>query len=134
MPLLLEPTITLIADMNFPHTLRDTLELAERTGLGVCVDVQHCWSERDLRATIRHAGALAGLVQISDWVPGNYHHFRAVPGDGAIPLERILGWILETGYEGFFDLEVYPEPGVPETETISRAIERGGALLERLGI
>ncbi len=25
---------------------------------------------------------------------------RAVPGDGAIPLERILGWLLEAGYLG----------------------------------
>ena len=31
---------------------------------------------------------------------------RAVPGDGAIPLERILGWALDAGYAGAFDLEL----------------------------
>jgi sugar phosphate isomerase/epimerase len=131
--LLTEPTISLVADLSVLHTLADTVELCERTGLGVCLDVQHCWHERDLRGAIRRAAPHLGLVQLSDWIPGNRHHFRAVPGDGAIPLERILGWILEEGYDGLVDLELYPEPGVPEPETIERAIERATMLLERLG-
>ena len=34
-------------------------------------------------------------------VPG-----RAVPGDGAVPLERLIGDLLDAGYEGRFDVEV----------------------------
>jgi sugar phosphate isomerase/epimerase len=132
--LLIEPTNPLFAHISILHTLRDTVDLAERSGVGVCIDVQHCWSERGLRDAIRAAAPLTGLVQFSDWIPGRRDHWRAVPGDGAIPLERILGWILENGYDGLFDLEVYPEPGVPTVETIARAIEQGGALLTRLGI
>jgi sugar phosphate isomerase/epimerase len=132
-PLLIEPTITLYADMSMLHTLEDTVELSDRAGIGVCVDVQHCWTDRRLRESIRRADGKIGLVQLSDWVPGNRHHFRAVPGDGAIPLERIVGWILETGYDGFFDLELSNEPGVDEVETIARALDRAGNLLERVG-
>jgi sugar phosphate isomerase/epimerase len=130
---LIEPTITLLADISMLHTLSDTVDLAERAGIGVCVDIQHCWTERGLHDAIVRGSDLIGLVQLSDWVPGNRHHYRAVPGDGAIPLERIVGWILETGYDGYFDLEIYPEPDVPETETMARAVDRAGALLDRVG-
>jgi sugar phosphate isomerase/epimerase len=132
--LLIEPTISLVADMSILNTLRDTVELAERADIGVCIDVQHCWTERGLRDAIQRAAPRTGLVQISDWILGNRQHFRAVPGDGAIPLERILGWILETGYTGLFDLEITPEPGIPAAETVARALERAGTLLERLGV
>jgi sugar phosphate isomerase/epimerase len=130
---LIEPTIPLFAHISILATLRDTVELAGRAGIGICIDVQHCWAERGLRTTIERAVPAAGLVQLSDWVPGRLEHFRAVPGDGAIPLERIVGWILECGYGGPFDLEVSRDPSVPPTETIARAIERGSALLERVG-
>jgi sugar phosphate isomerase/epimerase len=131
--LLIEPTISLFADMSIVHTLADAADLAERAGIGVCLDIQHCWSERGLRAAIRRAAPRTGLVQLSDWVAGTRHHFRAVPGEGAIPLERIVGWILEDGYAGLFDLELDFGEGDAATETVSRAIAAAGALLERLG-
>jgi len=131
--LLVEPTISLIADLSILFTLADTVELAARTGLGVCIDVQHCWHERGLRPAIAAAAGTIGLVQLSDWLPGNRAHVRAVPGDGAIPLDRIVGWILETGYTGLFDLELYPEPDIREQDTIARGLERATALLDRLG-
>ena len=31
---------------------------------------------------------------------------RAVPGDGAIPVKRMIEWILQAGYRGAFDLEL----------------------------
>jgi sugar phosphate isomerase/epimerase len=133
LPLLIEPTNMLFADVGFLHTLRDTVEVAERTGLGVCLDVQHCFAERDLRASIRRAAGTLGLVQLSDWIPRRRTPFRAVPGDGAIPLERIAAATLEDGYAGLFDLELYPEPGVAPAETIRRAAERAGEMLVRLG-
>ena len=48
-----------------------------------------------------------GLIQVSDYIYGDQSpRARAVPGDGAIPLERILGWALDAGYHGAFDLEL----------------------------
>jgi sugar phosphate isomerase/epimerase len=133
-PLLIEPTNMLFAHVGFLHTLRDTVEVARDACLGVCLDVQHCWSERGLRETIRRASGSIGLVQLSDYIPGRSEPYRAVPGDGVIPLERIVAAVLEDGYAGFFDLELYGEPGVDEANTIARAADRVGALLDRLGV
>lgn len=132
-PLLIEPTNMLFANVGFVHTLRDAVDAAARAGLEVCVDLQHCWSERGLHETIRMAAPMIALVQLSDYIPGRRDPFRAVPGDGVIPLERIVRWILETGYEGVFDLELYGEPDVDPAETIARAILAGGELLDRAG-
>jgi sugar phosphate isomerase/epimerase len=132
--LLVEPTNYLWADISFLHTLRDTVDLAEMADVGVCIDVQHCWSERGLRETIRRAAPRVGLVQISDLIPDRHERFRAVPGDGALPLLRIMDWVLEAGYDGNFDLELSPEPGTDPRETVARAVERAGLLLRQLGV
>ncbi len=47
------------------------------------------------------------LVQVSDYVIGTLRTpDRAVPGDGDIPLARIIGQLLEAGYDGVFDIEL----------------------------
>lgn len=132
--LLIEPTNVLFADLSFVHSLRDTVDLAESAGIGVCVDVQHCWAERNLRQTIRRAGDRIGLVQLSDLVSGRHAPFRAVPGDGIIPLERIISWVLDTGYKGLFDLELTAEPDVDPAQTVAVSIDRVSAMFERLGV
>ncbi|WP_283635052.1 TIM barrel protein, partial [Mycolicibacterium poriferae] len=48
--LAIENASGLYADLHFAHTLSDTVELAERAGLGVCVDLFHCWTEAHLSA------------------------------------------------------------------------------------
>ena len=58
-----------------------------------------------------------------------------VPGDGAIPLERLLGELLEAGYTGVFDLElVGPRIESEGNRAASRrAAERISEILTRLG-
>ena len=47
------------------------------------------------------------LVQVSDFAVGTLSTpNRLVPGDGDIPLERILRQVVAAGYEGCFDLEL----------------------------
>jgi sugar phosphate isomerase/epimerase len=133
-PFLIEPTNMLFAHLGFVHTLRDTVDVARDPGLGVCLDVQHCWSERGLRETLRRASGSIGLVQLSDYLPGRLEPYRAVPGDGVIPLERTVEAVLDDGYMGLFDIELYEEPGVDPSETIARAADRVGAMLGRLGV
>ena len=131
--LMVETTEPMFADYHFLHTLRDTVDLCERAGLGVCLDVHGTWNERGLRETIERAGPRLGLVQLSDYVPGMRSMDRGIPGDGVMPLERILGWVLETGYEGRFDLELWGDSGMPDDEAILRGADHVGQLLERLG-
>jgi sugar phosphate isomerase/epimerase len=95
------------ADLHIAHSLRDTVTLAEMAGIGVCIDLFSCWTEADLGNTIRRAIPACGLVQVSDYVCGDRAlPARAVPGDGDMPLQRLLGWILDAGYQGVFDLEL----------------------------
>jgi sugar phosphate isomerase/epimerase len=134
----LEHTNSLRTDVSFVHTLRDDIDLARRLGTGVCLEVNACWAERDLERTIRDAtsdGTLQ-LVQVSDYRIGTTRTpDRLVPGDGDIPLVRILASILAAGYEGDFDLELIG-PAIEDegyNSAIPRAVERLSELLARLG-
>jgi sugar phosphate isomerase/epimerase len=95
------------ADIHIAHSLADAITLAEIAKIGVCIELAFCWAEADLEARIQRALPRCGLVQVSDYVLGDRAlPARAVPGDGAIPLERILGWLLRAGYSGPIELEL----------------------------
>jgi sugar phosphate isomerase/epimerase len=131
--LMVETTQPLFADYHFLHTLSDTVDVCEAAGLGVCLDVHGTWNERGLESTIKRAGPRLGLVQLSDYSHGMRSLDRGIPGDGVMPLEQILSWVLETGYAGRFDLELWGDSGLPDGEAILRAADHVGALLARLG-
>lgn len=134
--LLIEPATPLYADLHMAHTLGDVIELAESAEIGVCVDIFSCWTDRNLRALITRAMPRCHLVQVSDHVLGDRSFpCRAVPGDGVIPLEQIIGWILEAGYEGAFDLELIGPRIDAEGhyEAVARTCDRLGEMLIRLG-
>lgn len=94
-------------DIHITHTLADTILLAEMTGISVCIDLQPCFGEANLPQLFRRALPITELVQVSDYVLGDrVAPCRAVPGDGAVPLERLIGDLLDAGYQGLFDLEL----------------------------
>jgi sugar phosphate isomerase/epimerase len=129
--LALEHTNSLRADVGFVHTLRDAVDLARRVDIGVCMEVNACWGERGLGDTVRDGIDRLRLVQVSDYAIGTTTTpDRLVPGDGDIPLARILGQVLDAGYEGVFDLELVG-PRI-EAEGYASAINRSIAHLNRL--
>ncbi len=106
-PFAIEHTNPLRVDVGFVHTLRDAIDIARRLGTGVCMEINACWAERDLAATIRAGVDTLALVQVSDFAIGTLSTpNRLVPGDGDIPLARILDTVLRAGYAGCFDLEL----------------------------
>ncbi len=134
--LLVENASPFNADIHMAHTLSDAVTLAEFAGIGVCVDVHACWTEAGLADLIRRALPLVGLVQISDYVLGDRSApCRAVPGDGAIPLRRILGDVLDAGYQGVFDLELVGPRITAEGPRAAtrRAAEYLSTVLDELG-
>lgn len=122
-------------DLGFLYTLRDALDLARECGIAVCADLLWCRAERGLAHTLREGVNEIALVQVSDCAVGaTAMPCRLVPGDGAMPLERLLGQLLEAGYDGRFDLELLgPEI---DREGPGKALARGAdwlrAALERL--
>jgi len=135
-PFALEHTNSLRVDVGFVHSLRDMIDLARGLGCGVCMEVNACWAERGLGATIADGIDVIRLVQISDFAIGTLDTpNRLVPGDGDIPLERIIGQVLDAGYAGTFDLELIG-PRINEEGprvAVPRAVDNITALLEHLG-
>lgn len=105
--LAIETTSPLYADAHLAHTLRDTVALAEMAGVGVSIDLYACWTEAALKETIERAAPRCYFFQAADYVYGDRSlPSRAVPGDGAVPLRRVLDWLLSAGYDGPIDLEL----------------------------
>lgn len=128
----LEPTSHLYADVSIAHRLADTVALAERAGIGVGIDLFACWIDSDIECAIAAAAGRIALVQVSDQAAGDRAlPCRAVPGDGMIPLQRLLPTILDTGFAGFFDLEIIgPRMDPDRMAGLARAGVLVGALLE----
>ena len=135
-PFGLEHTNSLRVDIGFVHTLRDVVDLARRLDIGVCVELNACWAERGIGDTLREGVDTFRVVQVSDFAIGTLSTpNRLVPGDGDIPLERLLGQLLAAGYPGVFDLELIG-PRIDEegyAAASRRAVDAVGALLDGLG-
>jgi sugar phosphate isomerase/epimerase len=135
-PFAIEHTNSLRVDVGFVHTLKDAIDLARRFGVGVCMEINACWAERALQSTIREGIDRIRLVQVSDFKVGTVASSqRLVPGDGDVPLARILHAVLDAGYLGVFDLELIGDAIVAEgyDAAVPRAVDRLGSLLADLG-
>ena len=135
-PFAVEHTNSLRVDVGFVHSLHDVVDLSRRMGTGVCMEINACWAERGLAETIVDAMDVIRLVQVSDYAIGTLGTpDRLVPGDGDIPLTRILGQVLAAGYDGVFDLELIG-PRIEDEgyeSAVPRAVAALGSLLAGLG-
>lgn len=134
--LAIENASSLYADIHLAHTLRDTITLAEMSGLDICIDVFHCWAEGDVDELVAYALPRTRLIQLSDYVLGDRAlPGRAVPGDGTIPIESFVAQAVAGGYAGGFDLELIG-PRIDDEgrlESARRACAVVGAMLDKLG-
>jgi sugar phosphate isomerase/epimerase len=129
--LAIENTGWLRFEIGFATTLRDTVDLARSVDAGLCVEINNCWIERGLERTLAEAASRITVFQLSDYLEGtNNSPNRAVPGDGMIPLRRIVSQVLEAGYQGPFELEILG-PRIDE-EGVEAAILRGITALDDL--
>ena len=134
----IEPSLR--TDASFVNTMRDAIDVAARTGVALVADFGNCWMERDLREVLKRAGPHICLVQICDVqigglgkpTPGGRVHI----GEGELPLERLMQSVLDTGYEGYFDLEVLGPAIEAEgyAPALRRGVDRASALLADAGL
>ena len=73
----IEPSLR--TSVSFVNTLRDAIDVAERTGIGLVVDFGNMWMERDFREVLARAMPHIALIQICDVVIGSS---RPVPPGG----------------------------------------------------
>jgi sugar phosphate isomerase/epimerase len=134
--LAIESTSPLFADHHLGTGMRDALLVAETAGIGLCPDLFAGWTEAGLQQTIERAVPRMVTVQVADYVYGDRARpCRAVPGDGAIPLQTIFGWMIDAGFEGVFDIEILgpriANEGFPRA--LRRAADNVGAMLDAVG-
>ncbi len=136
--LAIEPSLR--TDVSFVNTMRDAIDVAERTGLKLIADFGNCWMERDLREVLRLAAPHICLVQICDVCIGRPGKpsagGRVHVGEGDLPLRRLMNEVLDTGYQGLFDLEVLGPAIEAEgyAAALPRGVERASTLLMSMGI
>ena len=134
--LAVEPTNPLRSDVSFVFSVRDAIDLARMADIAVCVDFYSAWYERSLDVLVHEHIDLVALVQIGDYKLGTFDTpNRCAIGDGDIPVERLMGMMLEAGYQGVFELEILGSKIEAEgyRAPIVRSLERATEMLERLG-
>lgn len=93
-------------DVGFVHTLRDAVDVARALEVKLVVEITNCWSDRDIDRALADGVDTFAVVQVSDYVVGDLcASERAVPGDGDVPLARLVGVSADAGFGGFFELE-----------------------------
>jgi len=126
--LAIEPTSHLYADVSIAHRLADTVTIARQADIALGIDIFACWFDSDIEEAIAAAGPIAALVQVSDHVAGDRGlPCRAVPGDGMVPLERLLPALIAGGFAGPFDLEIIGPRLAAEGH--ERGLQRAGAYI-----
>ena len=134
----IEPSIR--TSVSFVTTLRDAIDVAERTGLGIVADFGNMWMERDFRETLVRAMPHVALMQIGDMVigatgrpaPGG----RAHVGKGELPLHRMMQDVIDAGYAGVYDLEVVAANFAQgyDAEELREGILAASGLLDEMGL
>ena len=93
--------------IGFVHTVAGVAEIARAADVDICLELQNCWYEPDLPRLFRENVDRLCIVQVSDFlIDEPLRNNRRVPGDGSMPLEWMIGEVLEAGYKGFFEIEV----------------------------
>jgi sugar phosphate isomerase/epimerase len=111
----IEPLHPMYADTRSAiNTLGQANDMAEALNspwVGVAVDVYHLWWDPALEAEIKRCGKHGNLMafHICDWnVPTTDLLLdRGLMGEGCIPVPTIRGWVEETGYDGFYEVEIF---------------------------
>ena len=97
-------------DTDFVNTLGEAIELIERVNheaCGVFIDTWQLRETPDMLSEIRcAAGRIYGLHVADSPATLRSNEDRFVPGEGVDPLVEIVGAVLDTGYDGWIDVEI----------------------------
>ena len=113
--LAIEPVHPMYADTRSAiNTLAQANDVAEQINspyVGVAVDVYHLWWDPSLEQEIKRCGENDHLLafHICDWKTPTVDILldRGLLGDGCIPVNKIRSWVEATGFNGFFEIEIF---------------------------
>ena len=103
-------------DRSAINTLSQANQMTEEINseiVGVVVDVYHLWWDGNLQDEIKRCGQNNSLLafHICDWnVPTtDFLNDRGLMGDGCINIQQIRGWVEESGFRGYHEVEVFSD-------------------------
>ncbi|KAB0679309.1 sugar phosphate isomerase/epimerase family protein [Aureimonas leprariae] len=132
-PLAIEPLHpSYAADRACINTLKQSLDLCDALGdgVGVAIDVYHCWWDPELEAQIMRAGREGRILahHICDWlVPTtDILNDRGMMGDGVIDLKAFRRMIEAAGFHGAQEVEIFSNRwrARPVDEVLRTCVER----------
>ena len=96
------------------NTLGQANDMCDELGLsnvGVVVDVYHLWWDPDLQRQIKRSGDSGYLLtfHVCDWrtPTEDMLNDRGLMGEGCINIREIRGWVEETGFKGYNEVEIF---------------------------
>jgi sugar phosphate isomerase/epimerase len=108
--LAIEPVSPIRQDVTFINLAADTLDIVGRVddpSFGYLFDTYHLWWQRGIEDLARQHASKVFYVQVSDHKAITLRtQDRAMPGQGIIPLHRLLHALADGGYAGWWELEV----------------------------
>ncbi|MFI5613392.1 sugar phosphate isomerase/epimerase family protein [Amycolatopsis sp. NPDC051903] len=83
-----------------------------RPNVGILLDVFHSWCEPDLQNRLRKYGSRINSVQVCDAKVDERGGFdREYPGRGRAAAPAMIATLIEQGYTGYWELEVFSDDG-----------------------
>ena len=108
--LAIEPVHPIRQDVSFINMAADAVEIVRRVddpSFGYLFDTYHLWWQRGIEELARESADHVFCVQVSDHKAVTLRtQDRAMPGQGIIPLHRLLQALVDGGYAGWWELEV----------------------------
>ena len=98
---------------TFLHTLDETLEVLDRVNhpaVQLAFDTYHLGHERGLLKRLPELVPYIGVVQVSDSRTKVLDEYdRVLPGEGILSVDAILSGLIDAGYRGFVDYQIWSE-------------------------
>jgi sugar phosphate isomerase/epimerase len=92
------------------HQGLDIIEEIDSPRLGIMLDLYNTWWDPDIKSGIVRAGNRIKGVHLADWRnPTRSFTDRTVPGKGIIPLADLISEVEETGWNGYYDVEIFSD-------------------------
>jgi sugar phosphate isomerase/epimerase len=108
--LAIEPVSPIRQDVSFINLGADAFEIVQRVDdplFGYLFDVYHMWWQRGIEDLARESASKVFHTQVSDYKAVTLRTLdRVMPGQGIIPLHRILHALADGGYAGWWEVEV----------------------------
>lgn len=97
-------------------TLRQAGRLVDGIDVaGVTVDTWNTWWDPEVGPSIAEVRDDVVAVQIADWrADADDPRNRAPPGEGVVPLSNLVATVEATGYEGWYEVELFTDRYGPE--------------------